>query len=175
MATNFDTAVRIVLTHEGGYVNNPADRGGATNFGITQRTLDDCRRATPSLPLDVKDLTREEAIEIYRTEYWPPFNEIGNMETALVLFDQAVLRGTSRVVSFVQVLLGVKPDGTMGPQTLAALNRVAGDEFAFRMLRASHHAYAHIVKTDPSQAQFLEGWEDRLFSLADFIFFGDAS
>ncbi len=175
MATNFDIAVRVVLLHEGGFVDNPNDHGGATNFGITQRTLDAYRKTHASFPAHVRDLTKLEATEIYRDEFWPPFAAVNDSATALALFDQAVLRGPKRVISLAQSLLGLKPDGVLGPLTASTLNRVAGDEFAFRFLRASHHAYATIVKFDPTQIEFAEGWEDRLFSLLDFIFFGDVT
>ena len=59
--TLFDAAIRSVLKHEGGYVNNPRDPGGETNWGIS-------KRAYPSL--DIRNLTREAAIEIYRRDYW---------------------------------------------------------------------------------------------------------
>lgn len=58
---SFERAIVFVLNREGGYINHPSDPGGATNFGISQR-------AYPNL--DIKRLTREKAVEIYRKDYW---------------------------------------------------------------------------------------------------------
>lgn len=170
---NFDAAIKVVLEHEGGFVDDPADHGGATNFGITQETLDAYLRNGVPIPAGVRDLTRDEAVDIYRTIYWPPFAGIESAPVAVVMFDQAVLGGPKSAITRMQALLGVKADGEMGPQTVAAINRSGGDELAFRFVRASHHHYAAIVKNEPSQARFIDGWEDRLFSLLDFVFFGN--
>jgi lysozyme family protein len=63
---DFDTAINLVLKHEGGYVNNPDDPGGETNFGISKAVY-------PSL--DIKSLTIEEAKQIYLRDYWKPYME----------------------------------------------------------------------------------------------------
>lgn len=169
---NFKNAVNIVIEHEGGFVDDPDDHGGATNFGITQRTLDEYRKVHLGFPAHVVDLKPDDARAIYQDIFWPPFAEIVSPELATVLFDQAVLRGPEKVVALLQELIGVKVDGVMGPNTIGGANRLAGDELAFRFVRASHHRYTDIVRRDPSQIKFLDGWEDRLFSLIDHLFFG---
>ncbi len=85
--STFDTAVTAVLSYEGGYVNDPNDPGGETNWRIS-------KRAYPNL--DIKNLTRDQAIQIYRRDYWdslecdrfPPL-------IAIALFDAAVNQGPS--------------------------------------------------------------------------------
>jgi lysozyme family protein len=64
--SEFQTAVNLVLIHEGGYVNNPSDPGGETNWGIAKRWHVD---------LDIKNLTKQQASDIYQKEYWKPFME----------------------------------------------------------------------------------------------------
>jgi len=85
---NFEKAVDFVLQREGGYVNHPNDPGGETNFGI-------CKRTYPKI--DIKNLTRSDAIEIYRTDYWKK-SGADKLDDALSLvhFDTAVNAGLSR-------------------------------------------------------------------------------
>jgi lysozyme family protein len=96
---DFDKAVQFVLSDkiEGGYVNNPADPGGETNFGIS-------KRAHPNV--DIKNLTREGAIAIYKREYWDP---IGGDDLPapldLVLFDSAVNEGPGTAKNHLQAAL----------------------------------------------------------------------
>jgi hypothetical protein len=71
--TNFSRALSATLQFEGGYVNHPADPGGATNMGITQRVLADWRGRSVTAA-DVKALTRAEAAGIYRRLYWEMVN-----------------------------------------------------------------------------------------------------
>src|SRR6188768_1995558 len=71
--SRFDICLDEVLRHEGGYVDHPSDPGGATNMGITRRTLADWRKVAPWSALDkaeVRALQRDEAAAIYRTNYW---------------------------------------------------------------------------------------------------------
>ena len=69
--TPFDKALSFVFGNEGGYSNDPDDRGGATNLGITQSTLDRARRQMPDLPEKVEDLTRERYLNdyVYMSQY----------------------------------------------------------------------------------------------------------
>lgn len=125
---NFDAVMAEVFAHEGGFVNHPRDPGGATNWGITRATLADWRGRAVSVQ-DVRDLTRAEAQDIYRSRYWSPV--AGDLLPAgldLVAMDGAVNSGVSRGVRWLQTGLGVPADGRMGPVTLqAASQAVASD------------------------------------------------
>lgn len=110
--TAFDQAFGVVVGHEGGYVHDPRDPGGETQWGISHR-------AYPSL--NIAALTQDDARAIYRRDYWdrvraddlpPPL--------ALVVFDAAVNAGVGRAVRWLQGALGVPADGAMGPRTIAA-------------------------------------------------------
>jgi len=91
---DFDRAVKFVIQHEGGYVNNPSDPGGETKYGI-------CKRAYPKL--DIKNLTEQDAIDIYKKDYWIPCGaESLDDSLALVHFDTAVNMGLSRAETFLQ-------------------------------------------------------------------------
>lgn len=122
MKSTFDEALEVVFRHEGGYVDHPADPGGATKFGITLATLSQWRgRATTKA--DVKALRKDEAATIYRARYW---NAVRGDELPagvdLALFDFAVNSGPSRAISTLQEVLGVPVDGRLGPVTMAALD-----------------------------------------------------
>jgi lysozyme family protein len=116
-----------VLRHEGGYADHPKDPGGATNLGITRKTLAAWRKVSPWWALDkaeVKTLGRDEAAAIYRAQYWDRCGA-GEMPPGLDLavFDYAVNSGPQRAVATLQSLLKVRADGYVGPLTLAAIER----------------------------------------------------
>lgn len=121
----FKKCLSEVLRHEGGYVDHPNDPGGATNMGITHKTLARWRKISPWTDLpksSVALLKREEAALIYRANYWNP-SRAGDTPPGvdLALFDFAVNSGPDRAVRTLQSALGVAADGELGPVTLAAL------------------------------------------------------
>lgn len=123
----FEACLAQVLRHEGGYVDHPADLGGATNMGITRKTLARWRNISPwwNLPKsEVQNLSGDEAGRIYRAEYWD-LCRAGELPSGidLALFDFAVNSGPSRAIRYLQQVLGVATDGLVGPITLAAANR----------------------------------------------------
>jgi lysozyme family protein len=128
MATEerFEGCLTEVLRHEGGYVDHPSDPGGATNMGITRKTLARWRKVSPWTDLpkaEVVGLKRDEAALIYRASYWNAC-KAGNMPSGvdLALFDFAVNSGPDRAVRVLQAALGVAADGAVGPVTLGAVN-----------------------------------------------------
>lgn len=108
----FKEAIKIVLKHEGGYVWDSNDSGGETNYGIS-------KRAYPNL--DIKNLTKREAIAIYKEDYWKKTRCDELPESyRLMIFDTAVNAGVFAATIILQRCLGVTPDGAFGPVTLAA-------------------------------------------------------
>ena len=128
--TRFDQCLEEVLRHEGGYADHPSDPGGATNMGITRKTLARWRKISPwwNLPkAAVKTMARDEAARIYRASYWDR-TKAGSMPPGLdlALFDYAVNSGPDRAVRALQAELGTAADGYIGPLTLDAVRaRVA--------------------------------------------------
>ncbi len=123
----FDGCLTEIFRHEGGYVDHPADPGGATNMGITRKTLARWRNISPwwDLPkAEVQTLERDEAAHIYRAGYWDVCRA-GELPPGvdLAVFDFAVNSGPNRAVRCLQQVLGVAADGLVGPITLAAANR----------------------------------------------------
>lgn len=126
-AARFAACLNEVLTHEGGYADHPADPGGATNMGITRKTLALWRGVSPwwDLPKsEVRALSREEAAKIYEARYWERCRG-GSLPAGLdlALFDYAVNSGPARAIMELQRLCATSADGVIGPLTLAALRK----------------------------------------------------
>lgn len=152
-----------ILRREGStFTNDPVDRGGATKFGITQARWDDYVAKDPSrAPCRlVEALTEPWARAFYDAEYVAPFDWIENDELAKLVIDSAVQHGVVRVTRWLQLAVGVTPDGHIGPVTRGAVNGVCPSPYA-QVLRTRLQFYADIVARDPTQAKFLRGWINR--------------
>jgi lysozyme family protein len=151
---DFSKAIGYVLANEGGYVNNAADPGGETNFGIS-------KRAYPYL--DIKSLTPEDAAIVYKRDYWK-FDALTSQRVATKLFDACVNMGPTQAVRLLQVSLGavevgpVVADGKLGPDTVAHANAADEerlvDEFKARLAKF----YADEAINGTGMAGFLLGW-----------------
>lgn len=109
----FEKCIEEVLAHEGGYVDNPDDPGGETNFGITAETADNAGYYGT-----LKEMTRDDAIRVYQRMYWKPEYEELPLPLAFNMLDAAVHSGHSRPTKWLQLLVGAKTDGVLGPETL---------------------------------------------------------
>jgi lysozyme family protein len=152
---NFVEAVTLTLKHEGGYVDNPSDPGGATNMGIEQRDL-------PNIP--IRTLTVAQATSYYEEHYWKPlYADITSSPVCDKLFDWGVLFGVGTAVEVLQQVLDVKVDGDFGQITLDAVNAAADDLLAFYKEAMMVHAKT-VVARNPSLSVFLIGWLNRINS-----------
>lgn len=150
-----------ILASEGGYVDHPSDPGGATNLGITHRTLA-AWRGKPVTKQDVRNLTRAEALEIYEAQYWRT-SGADRLPVGIdyAVFDYAVNSGPARAVKDLQRVLGVGVDGIVGAQTLAAVSaRQSAD--LIRGLCDRRRAFVRGLKT---YSTFGRGWESRINSV----------
>lgn len=121
MQSNFDAALQHVLQSEGGFVNHPSDPGGMTNLGVTARTWEDWIGHAPS-EKEMRALTAKDVAPLYKRKFWDAIK--GDDLPAGVdycVFDCAVNSGPGRAAKFLQEIVGVKPDGGIGPLTLAAV------------------------------------------------------
>ncbi len=162
--TTAEQIIDAIIQVEGGYTNDRVDKGGATKFGITAATLGSFRGYTqPASADDVRQLSVTEAREIYRERYIrkPRFHLIAHDGLRAQLVDDGVLSGPIAAITSLQLALGVKPDGILGPATLAAAN--AADPAALQRDLAVARALrlARIVQRDPSQSRFIVGWLTR--------------
>lgn len=152
----FDAAVEIILGWEGGFSNHPKDPGGATNLGITLRTLSEWR-GHPATVDDVKALTVGDVAPIYRARYWDACR-CTEMPSGLdlIVFDCAVNQGPARAKRLLQQSLRVVDDGILGPMTMGAIGRFDSKKLVDEMVarRAVHYASL--------QSDFHLGWFRRL-------------
>jgi lysozyme family protein len=173
-----------VLGREGGYSNNAADRGGETMWGVTI-----ARARAAGYAGEMRAMTRDQAIEIYRLYYWrqPGFDRIDEIDAGLGerLFDAGINCGTGRAGQWLQRALNVMNgqgilyaditvDGQCGAMTRAALQsfiQKRGDEGravlleAVKSFQAGH--YLGLAEASPSQETFIYGWmKSRILGLA---------
>lgn len=153
-----------ILQREGGgtFTNDPADRGAATKFGITARTLGTYRGMQRSATIaEVKALTEDEARAIYRTQYLRPFEAIPFDHLVAQLVDFGANAGPMEAIKALQRCLGVEVDGILGERTKTALyaqpQRFTNN--ALVGLRCQY--YAELAEKDPSQRKWLRGWINR--------------
>lgn len=163
---NFHHALAFTLQWEGGLVEHPDDPGGLTNFGIAQRSHPD---------IDVRNLTREGATAIYRSDYWGRCGcGLLARGVACALFDYAVHSGVRHASRALQSELGVEPrDGDVGPDTADAAWLRSGDGrgtdlgVALTLRRVSF--LIRLVQRRPSSLVFLNGWLRRTTMLVDHL------
>lgn len=147
---NFDQCFERLLGHEGGYVNNPADPGGETKFGIS-------RRAYPGE--DIKCLTVERAKAIYLRDYWGPAGcDAVPEELRFDLLDLAVNSGPHMAVVLLQRVVGEAQDGILGPRTLRAAQSMPVQRLRARFIGMRLAFMAEL----PTWSAFGRGWAKRL-------------
>jgi len=154
--SNFDKAFDLLIGNEGGYVNNPADTGGETNWGITRAVAVD-NGYTGSMKL----MTKETAKQIYKKMYWDKLqcDQLGFV-VAFQLFDAGVNHGNSQAVKFLQRAISVVDDGVIGAKTIAATNSL--DDLQIVMLfNAERIEFYSSLKTFST---FGKGWVRRVAS-----------
>lgn len=152
---SFEHAVEFVLLWEGGHTKDNRDPGGETNFGISKRAYPD---------IDIKALTRDAAISIYRQDYWnacrcdelpPPL--------ALLMLNAAVNMGPAAAIRGLQRALRVTIDGQLGPQTMAAVKGLQARHLTREFAVACAIRYFGTANFDV----YGKGWIRRLFAAYD--------
>jgi lysozyme family protein len=166
----FQAALPFVLRWEGGFVDHPADPGGATNKGVTQAVYD-AWRARQGLPRrSVRELLTEEMHAIYDGGYWQVARCPALPQPLdVVQFDTAVNMGNGRAVRFLQQAVGATVDGQFGPGTERCVAACDLGGALVTYCDAREAFYRGIVARKPSQAVFLKGWMNRLNALRKFV------
>lgn len=162
--------MKYVFGEEGGYVNNPNDKGGATKYGVTQKTYDAWLKRHNLAHQHVKELQMERAHKIYRG-YWDAARcALAKPPLDLILFDTAINFGAGRAIEFLQKALNVKADKVFGPSTHDAFVASDSHKTLAESIVNQRVAYRHMrVKKDPTQKVFLKGWLNRDRRLLDVI------
>lgn len=161
MSDAIDDLIARVIEREGGFVNNSADRGGATKYGITQGTLSGWRGSPVSIA-QVQNLTEDEARKIYRANYFAGLEGVTDPKVLEFLFDYSVNSGPRRAVQALQTVIGVPADGAFGPQSKAALACVKQDSLYWPLIAERLDNYLRIIANDRSQVVFAAGWANRI-------------
>ena len=164
-----DTILDEIIRREGGYVNHPADRGGPTDFGITEQTLGSWRQLGRSATAaEVQALTEAEARAIYRQQYiaGPGFEAVTHLALLHLLVDAGVHSGPKRAVQWLQSSLGVTADGVIGPKTRAALAAADQGVLYGKVLAQRLRHLGRLITNDPRQSAFAAGWMNRM---AEFV------
>lgn len=167
--SRFDICLDEVLRQEGGYVDHPSDPGGATNMGITHKTLARWRMVSPwwNLPKSaVMELQRPEAGKIYRASYWDRC-QAGQFPVGLdlALFDFAVNSGPDRAIRTLQAELDVAADGQVGPLTLGAVESYAKRKGLGVLIGSLCDRRLAFLSRLPTFATFGRGWTNRVAAI----------
>ena len=146
----FDEFIERVLSHEGGYVNDPRDPGGETKFGIAKRSYPN---------VDIKALTRDEAKAIYRRDFWDRVQgDTLPRQFAFQALDAAVNHGVENAVRWMQRAVGVADDGHIGPVTLNTIKRFDAADLVLAFNAERLEFYAKLERFDA----FGRGWTRRV-------------
>lgn len=167
-----------ILKHEGGFVDDPRDAGGATNRGVTIGTLRslgmDIDGDGDIDVADIKALSEAQAVTIYKRFYWDAVQaDLLPVGLDYVLADFAVNCGPKRAAEHLQKALGMKPDGTIGPQTLSKAK--AGNVRALiNAICDSRLNFMRGIRGGKDWAAFGKGWsrrveETRAYALKDAL------
>ena len=153
----FLAAIDYVLLNEGGFVNNPNDPGGATNFGIEQKEWPHG---------NVAAMTRDQAVAWYLSNYWnvAPYSQIVSQQIATKVFDTHVNMGLGTAVKIAQQALGFTGsaiDGDLGPGTIAAINKADESALLPELINRIQQHYKLLEELNPKLATFNAGWMAR--------------
>lgn len=123
MNRNFARALKLVLVHEGGWADHPADPGGATMKGVTLETFR--RYVNPNATkTELRNITDQQLADIYRRHYW---NAVAgdSLPDGLdyAVFDFAVNSGPGRSAKYIQAIVGEAQDGKIGAKTISAIEQ----------------------------------------------------
>jgi lysozyme family protein len=164
----FDQAFNFLLEDEGTtYTNNPADSGGPTKFGVSQRAYE-IYVGQPVHPAVIENLYRDDAARFYYDTYWKTLNcdKMNKLGVAVCMFDSSVLYGLGTASRIAQLALNMcgkvlKVDCLFGDESLAMLNETDQEEF----LNAFHSLILQridsIIAANPKNEVFRKGWTMR--------------
>lgn len=149
----FREAIHVVLQHEGGYVCDPRDPGGETNFGISKRSYPD---------IDIARLTRDQAIEIYKRDFWLKINGPSLPDPLkLVVLDFAINAGVRRAAYTLQKIVGTNADGKIGPKTLKAVSKYSPYTLLWNYTLKRLEFYQKL----PGWKHYSKGWTKRILDV----------
>jgi lysozyme family protein len=165
MKDNFDASFARIIKSEGGYVNDPSDRGGETNLGVTIGAWGAyLNRAIQ--PGEMKLLTQDTVKPFYRSMYWDKVKgDDLPVGVDYAVFDFAVNAGPGRAAKFLQQSVGATPDGAIGPGTMALVAKATPTDILQKFAQQKEAFYNSLAEKNPAQQKFLKGWLNRVASV----------
>lgn len=160
-ASNFKPSLAAVLKDEGGNDDDPADHGGRTSRGITQREYDAWNVENGNPKIDVWTASDSQIAQIYHEEYWQPFCDDFPTGVDYLYFDMAVNAGPYRAAVLLQRALGVNDDGRIGPITRTAVQKADPKPLIASYSTAKKNFYLSL-----HQPRFTKGWLNRVASVS---------
>ena len=161
--------IPFILKWEGGFVDDPADLGGATNKGVTIGTFGGfCKKKGRPKPTvqDLKNISDADWKEIIKTLYWDRWkaDDIKSQGVANILVDWVWASGVHGIKR-PQRILGVSSDGLVGPKTITAVNAMDAEKL-FKMIKEDRVKFVdEICKARPANERFRKGWLNRINSI----------
>ena len=154
--------IPIIKNWEGGYSDNPNDRGGATNSGVTLAVYQSVYGKNKTKN-DLKRMTNEQWDYIFTKLYWNKWkaDEIKNQSIANILVDWVWMSGYGTIKK-IQALFGLTADGIVGNKTISYINSHDQEDVFNKIWNRRKQFYESLVKNNPSQKVFLKGWMNRL-------------
>jgi lysozyme family protein len=162
MSGQFEQCLAFTLKEEGGFVNNPADPGGATNFGVTLATYRHFE-SNPELSVDdIRAISSDTVTAIYSTLFWNAMRcDAYAAGVDLMVFDEGVNAGCARSIRMLQAALGFlldEQDGFAGPVTLGA----AAKADTASLITSLFNRQASYYQSLPTFTTFGHGWMNRV-------------
>lgn len=161
MKQNFDECLKLLLVHEGGFVNHPSDPGGMTNLGVTKVVYEAWVGHDVNEKI-MRSLTPSDVAPLYRKKYW---DAIRGDELAsgldYAMFDYGVNSGNGRAIKTLQECVGVPADGGFGPKTMAAVLQFR-DNTLKTLIEEVCNKRLEFLKSLKTWAVFGRGWERRV-------------
>jgi lysozyme family protein len=160
MQSNFELCLKLMLAHEGGYVNHPQDPGGMTNLGVTKRVWEEWVGHEVD-EKQMRALTSETVAPLYKRNYGDAVRADDLVDGVdYCVFDVAVNSGPGRAIKFLQSCVGVTADGGFGPATLSAVNKAQEDpKRLIELYSARRLEFLQSLKTFET---FGKGWSRRV-------------
>jgi lysozyme family protein len=171
--SEFSIAIPPVLRHEGGFVEDANDPGGATNFGVSMRwlvsqgmlTTLEHQTGTDDAVTAVKKMTKEDAEAFYQKFWWDAY-KYGTVNSQIIankILDMAVNLGAPRAHRMVQAAVGVKTDGVLGPGSYGEINHTSPGSLLLTLQNTQAQFYKNLVAQKPQMQEFLQGWLNRAY------------
>ena len=165
MQSNFEICLKLMLEHEGGYVNHPSDPGGRTNLGVTQRVWEEWVGHEVD-EKQMRALTPETVAPLYKRKYWDACRADELVDGVdYCVFDVAVNSGPGRAIKFLQSCVGVTADGGFGPATLAAVKKA--EEDPARLIEIYCAKRLEFLQSLKTFETFGKGWSRRVQEVKD--------